>query len=53
MKVESGGVGRVYGSFDSRSPEDDSAVQAALEMAGAEGLAERFCMSSAMANANV
>ncbi len=38
------GLGRFpfTGLFDSRRPEDDSAVQAALEMAGAEGLAERF-----------
>jgi len=38
------GLGRFpfTGLFDIRSPEDDSAVQAALEMAGAEGLAERF-----------
>jgi len=38
------GLGRFpfTGLFDSRSPEDDAAVQSALEMAGAGSLAERF-----------
>ncbi len=38
------GLGRFpfTGLFDSRNPEDDAAVQAALEMTGAESLAERF-----------
>jgi iron complex transport system ATP-binding protein len=38
------GLGRFpfTGLFDSRNPEDDTAVQAALEMAGAEDLEERF-----------
>lgn len=38
------GLGRFpfTGLFDSRNPEDDAAVQTALEMTGAESLAERF-----------
>jgi len=38
------GLGRFpfTGLFDSRNPEDDAAVQTALEMTGAESLAKRF-----------